>query len=141
MRVAVAHPGKRDASRWRADLGGGRDQGKGVVQERVHLLARLLDAGLGREVRGRRGRVAGGRGAGGQEDVVGWGGGLRGLIRVRLEERDPELISPLKTRGLFSIKGNPFQAIALKKLRKLWRPRTLHFPLKTTTTHTHTSRC
>lgn len=72
-RAYPAHPG--------AALRGGRHQGKGVIQEGVHLLPRLLDRGLGGHVgwwgRGRIKHLVGRRGA-----AMVWG-----QVRVRLHKR------------------------------------------------------
>lgn len=83
-----ADPRQGDARR--AALRGGRHQGEGVVQQRVHLLPRLLDARLRRHVGRRWGGVSRRGGGGPQEDVVGGGGApVRGaplaLVGVRLE--------------------------------------------------------
>lgn len=79
----------RESDPCRAALGGGRHQGKGVVQQRVHLLPRLLDGGLRGHVGGRGRGVAGRRRSRTQEDVVGGGGapvrGSLALVGVRLE--------------------------------------------------------
>lgn len=72
-----------------AALRGGRHQGEGIVQQRVHLLPRLLDGGLWGHVGGWGRGVAGRRRRGTQEDIVRGGGapvwGSLALVRVRLE--------------------------------------------------------
>lgn len=72
-----------------AALRGGRHQGKGIVQQRVHLLPRLLDGRLWGHVGGWGRGVARRRRSRTQEDIVGGGGapvrGSLALVRVRLE--------------------------------------------------------
>lgn len=72
-----------------AALRGGRHEGKGIVQQGVHLLPRLLNGGLrGHVGRWRRG-VTWRRGSRTQEDIVSGGGtpvrGSWALVGVRLE--------------------------------------------------------
>lgn len=71
-----------------AALRGGRHQGKGIVQQGVHLLPRLLNGGLWGHVGGWGRGVARRRRSRTQEDIVGGGASVRGslaLVRVRLE--------------------------------------------------------
>lgn len=79
---------------WESDpccrpLSGGRHKGKGIIEQGVHLLSRLLNGGLwwhvwgwGRGMAWRRGRET-------QENIINWGGtpvrGSWALVRVRLE--------------------------------------------------------
>lgn len=79
----------REGDPRRAALRGGRHQSKGIVQQGVHLLPRLLDGGLRGHV-GRWGRgVSWRRGSGTEEDIVGGGGApvrrSLALVGIRLE--------------------------------------------------------
>lgn len=85
-RGVTVDPGESDPCC--AALRCGRHKSKGIVQQGVHLLPRLLNGGLWRHVGGWGRSVAWGRGSGTQEDIVNRGGApLRwswALVRVRL---------------------------------------------------------